>query len=119
MGRNDYLKNRADRDRYMLVTGMQMGMQVASDYFQIALRDPEVVGKDTFGRGRIEKIVKKTVELDDYFNLAFSDHVEADRYQEEMDRLLREIWGDDLIPFSGRYDQVKTIKYDKPKKGWA
>ncbi len=95
-----------------------MGMQISADYFQIALRDPEVMGKDTFGRGRIDKLNKKTLELDEYFNLAFSGHVEAERYQEEMDRKLREIWKDDLVPFRERYDKLKDIKYDKPKKGW-
>lgn len=117
--KNDYVAQRQKRDREMLANGISLGMQLASDFFQIALRDPEVMGKDIFGRGRIEKIVAKTMELDDYFNLAFSDHVEAERYQEEMDRLLREIWEDDLIPFQERYDKLKKIKYDKPKKGWV
>lgn len=119
MVKNDLLKRQEARERQVFAAGLRMGMQIAGDYFQIALRDPEVVGKDTFGRGRIEKIVQKTMELDDYFSSAFSDHVEAERYQEEMDRLLREIWEDDLIPFNERYDTVKTIKYNKPKKGWV
>ena len=117
--RNDYIKQRYDRDREMLANGISLGMQLTSDFFQIALRDPEVMGKDTFGRGRIEKIVAKTMELDDYFHLAFSDHVEAERYQEEMDRLLCEIWKDDLLPVRERYDKLKQTKYDKPKKGWV
>lgn len=117
--KNDYIKQRQERDRQMIANGISLGMQLTSDFFQIALRDPEVMGKDTFGRTRIEKIVAKTMELDDYFHLAFSDHVEAERYQEEMDRLLREIWKDDLLPFRERYDKLKTIKYDKPKKGWV
>ena len=117
--KNDYVAQRQKRDREMLATGISMGMQLTSDFFQIALRDPEVMGKDIFGRGRIEKIVDKTMELDDYFNLAFSDHVEAEMYQEEMDRLLREIWKDDLLPFQERYDKLKKVKYDKPKKGWV
>ena len=119
MGNNDFLKRRDERDRQMLAHGISLGMQLTSDFFQIALRDPEVMGKDTFGRARIEKIVRKTMELDDYFHLAFSDHVEAERYQEEMDWLLREIWKDDLIPFQDRYDKLKKTKYDKPKKGWV
>ena len=118
-GNNNYIKQRQERDRQMIATGISLGMQLTSDFFQIALRDSEVMGKDTFGRQRIEKIVAKTMELDDYFNLAFSDHVEAERYQEEMDRLLREIWKDDLLPFQERYDKLKTVKYDKPKKGWV
>jgi hypothetical protein len=77
------------------------------------------MGKDTFGRKRIEKINEKTMELDDYFNPAFSSHVEAERYQEEMDRKLREIYEDDLVPFRERYPYLKDFKYDKPKKGWV
>ena len=119
MGKNDLLKRQEARDRQVFAAGLRMGMQIAGDYFQIAVRSPDVMKKDICGRGRIEKIMNKTMELDDYFSTAFSDHVEAERYQEEMDRLLREIWEDDLIPFNERYDTVKTIKYNKPKKGWV
>ena len=117
--KNDLIKQLKERDRKTFSAGLYMGMQISADYFQIALRDPEVMGKDIFGRGRIEKIVKKTMDLDDYFNLAFSSDVEAERYQEELDRLLREIWGDDLIHFQERYDMLRKTKYDKPKKGWV
>ena len=118
MSRNAYLEQQKKREREVFAAALSMGMQIAGDYFQIAIRDPEVMGKDIFGRGRIEKIMEKTMELDEYFSLAFSDDVEAERYQEEMDRKLREIYGNDLIPFSGRYPNLKKIKYDKPKKGW-
>jgi hypothetical protein len=119
MGNNNYIKQRHERDREMLAAGLNMGMQIVADYFQIALRDPDVMGKDIFGRKRIEKINEKTMELDDYFNPAFSSHVEAERYQEEMDRKLREIYEDDLVPFRERYPYLKDFKYDKPKKGWV
>jgi hypothetical protein len=119
MGNNNYIKQRHERDREMLAAGLNMGMQIVADYFQIALRDPDVMGKDTFGRNRIERINNKTLELDDYFNPAFSDDVEAERYQEEMDRLLREIWGKDLVPFRERYPSLKTIKYNKARKNWV
>ena len=39
--------------------------------------------------------------------------------QEELDRCLREIWGEDLVPFYERYDELKKFKYDKAKKGWV
>ena len=64
--KNDYIKQRQERDRQMIANGISLGMQLTSDFFQIALRDPEVMGKDTFGRTRIEKIVAKTMELDDF-----------------------------------------------------
>ena len=119
MGQNGYIKHRHERDREMFAAGLNMGMQIAADYFQIALRDPEAVNTDIFGRERIDKIVNKTMELDEYFSPAFSSDVEAERYQEEMDRKLREIWKDDLVPFNERYPNLKSIKYDKPKKGWV
>lgn len=119
MAVNNYIKQRHERDREVFAAGLNMGMQIAADYFQIALRDPSVMGKDTFGRKRIEKINEKTMELDDYFNPAFSSHVEAERYQEEMDRKLREIYKDDLVPFNERYPYLKKYGYDKPRKGWV
>ena len=119
MGHNDLIKQRQKRDREMLAAGLNMGMQISADYFQVALRDPDVMGTDIHGRKRIDKIMKKTMDLDEYFSPAFSNDVEAERYQEELDRKLREIWEDDLIPFNERYPNLKQIKYDKPKKGWV
>jgi hypothetical protein len=56
--------------------------------------------------------------LDDHFCDAFSDSVEADYLQEEMDGVLREIFGDELIPFAERYPIVKQYGYLKARKGW-
>lgn len=119
MGHNDLIKQMKKRERQVFAAGLNMGMQIAADYFQMALREPEVVNTDIFGRKRIDRIILKTFELDEYFSPAFSSHVEAERYQEEMDRKLREIYGDDLVPFRERYPYLKDFKYDKPKKGWV
>lgn len=116
---NAYLDKQRKRDQEFFMAGMNTGMQIASDYLQIALRDPEAMGKDTFGRKRIEKILQKCMELDDHFSVAFSGDVDADHAQEEMDALLREIYGDDLVPFKERYPNVKQFGYQKPKKGWV
>ena len=115
----NYIQQRYERDRKMLDAGIKLGMQIASDYWQMAMRDPDTMGKDTFSRKRIEKIVAKTMQLDEDFSPAFGDEVDTDYYQEKMDAVLREIWGDDLVPFSERYDRLKKQKYDKPKKGWV
>lgn len=119
MGHNDLIKKLKERDRKTFSAGLNMGMQIAADFFQMALRDHEAVGTDIFGRKRIERLNDKTMELDDYFNPAFSSDVEAERYQEEMDRKLHEIYGNDLVPFRERYPHLKDFKYDKPKKGWV
>ena len=115
----DYIKQRHERDRKMIAIGLNMGMQITSDFYAMSLHDPDVMKKDTFGRGRIDAVTENNMKLDDYFNPAFSNDVEAERYQEEMDRKLREVYGDDLVPFKERYPYLKQINYDKPKKGWV
>ena len=116
--KNTYQQRRQAVNQAFLDAGEQMGFQKMWDYMQIALRDPEVMGKDVFGRQRMEKIFQKTRELADYFHEAFTDDKEADLRQEQMDAALREIWGKDLYPFYERYPQLKKIDYTKSKKNW-
>ena len=118
-GNNAFLKARDERDRKFFNAGMQHGIQMVHDYLQISLRDPETMGKDIFGRSRIEKLFGKVKQCDDHFCLAFSNHKEADKRQEEMDDLLREIWGKDMHPFAERYPYAKQFGYQKPQKGWV
>ena len=116
--KNTYLERRQAVNQAFLDTGEQMGIQKMWDYIQIALRDPETMGKDVMGRKRMEKLYKKTAELADYFHTAFTDDKEADHRQEEMDAALREIWGSDLSTFYERYPQLKKLDYNKPRKNW-
>ena len=116
--KNTYLERRQAVNQAMLDTGEQMGIQKMWDYIQIALRDPETMGKDVMGRKRLEKLYKKTMELANYFHTAFTDDVEADHRQEELDGALREIWGKDLSTFYERYPQLKKMDYNKSKKNW-
>lgn len=119
MAGNEYLKKQKERDRKNFAAGLQAGMQLACDYITMALRDPDCMGKDTFGRGRIEKLLSKSMEMDDHFWVAFGDDVEADYVQEEMDARLREVYGDELVPFAQRYPMVKQMGYQKSRKGWV
>ena len=73
--------------------GMKIGMQKMWDMIQIILHEPETMKKDVFGRARIEKIYRRLAEVVDHYHTAFTDDVEADYVQEEMDAKLREIWG--------------------------
>lgn len=116
--KNTYQQRRQAVNQAFLDAGEQIGMQKMWDYMQIALRDPETMGKDVFGRQRIEKIFQKTRELANYFHTAFTDDKEADVVQERMDGALREIWGNDLVTFYDRYPQLKKMDYSKPKKNW-
>ena len=116
--KNTYLERRQAVNQAFLDAGEQMGIQKMWDYLQIALRTPKTMQKDVFGRGRLEKVYKMTAELADYFHTAFTDDKEAEKFQEELDAALREIWGDDLVPFYERYPQLKKPDYSKGKKNW-
>ena len=118
MGENGYLKRQKASRQAILDIGEQMGCQKMWDYVQMALSDPELMGKDTFGRGRIEKLFAAVHKLADEYHTAFTDDKEADYYQEKMDARLREKWGEDLAPFRERYPYIKQMGYEKARKGW-
>ena len=115
---NAYLEQRRAEQQKFLDVGEQLGMQKMWDFIQLALRDPEVMGKDILGRQRMEKIFKKLSELADTYHTAFTDDVEADYYQEKLDCQLREVWGDELQTFYERYPYLKQFSYKKPHKKW-
>ena len=99
--------------------GEQITTQKMWDYIQIVLRDPKVMGKDTFGPKRLAKLYTALKEAKDVYHIAFTADKEADYYQEKLDSRLREIWGDKTLPFYERYPDIKKIKYDKARKGWV
>lgn len=119
MGKNEFLRKRNERDQAFLDAGERMGMQKMWDYMQLCLRDPEIMGKDVFGRKRMERLFQRCKELADYFHEAFTFGKEADKRQEEMDGALREIWGENLQGFYDRYPELKKIRYDKQRKDWV
>ena len=116
---NKYLKDRRDIYNKGFAAGFSAGLQVATDYMTITFRDPEVMSGKPLGRGKIERIIENSIKLDDHFCIAFSDHVEADYVQEEMDAILREVWEDDLIPFRERHPYAAQYGYAKARKGWV
>lgn len=118
-GKNEFLKKQKERDRKFFNAGMIMGVQLVHDYIQMGLRDPDAVGRDIFGRTRIDKLFEVVSNYDDHYSKAFTTDVEADAIRAEMDGKLREIYGDDLVPFEERYPYATQFSYDKPMKGWV
>ena len=98
--------------------GIACGKQQMVDYITIALRDPAIMGKDTFGRERIDKLFAKLEALDKEFAKAYTLDKEADYYQEKLDSCLREVYGDDLVPFVQRQPDILQPGYNKSRKGW-
>ena len=116
---NEYMKRQREMQQYYFEQGAAVGFQRCLDYMQTLLRNPKYVGKDIFGRKRWEMLYEGLKECDETFGDAFTTGVEADYYQEKLDATIREIFGDDTLPFAERYPMFKKVKYDKPRKGWV
>ena len=118
MAGNAYLNKKAAERQAVLDIGEELGMQKMWDYIQMCLRDPDIMGKDTFGKERINRIFKGLQQRADMYHVAFTDDKEADYYQEKMDAELREIHGEELKVFYERYPYIKKLDYNKPRKSW-
>ena len=115
MGKNDFLSRQRKRDQEVFDAGLRIGRQQMCDYITLALRDPAVMVKDTFGGKRIVSVLRAVSKLMDEFSPAFEKCDEADYYQEKLDRMLREAYGDEIkegfFSFHDRYDCVKKQDY--------
>ena len=56
-GNNAFLKKQKERDRKFFEAGMQVGMQLASDYITLALRSPD-------NRQTLEQLLQKRIAGD-------------------------------------------------------
>ena len=119
MPKNDYLARKLQREQEVFDAGLRIGRQQMCDMITLALRDPEIMGKDTFSGRRILKVLRKTNDLMNEFNRAFEKCDEADYYQEKLDALLREAYGDEITEgfyaFHDRYECVKRFDYTTGK----
>lgn len=115
MAKNDFLARQRQREQDVFDAGLRIGRQQMCDYITLALRDPAVMGKNTFGGKRIVAVLQAVSRLMDEFAAAFDKCDEADYYQEKLDRLLREAYGDEIkegfFAFHDRYDCVKKQDY--------
>lgn len=119
MGKN-FAQKQKEAYQFFLDTGMDTGFQKCWDLLQIVLHDPDVMGKDTFGVDRIKKIYWAMKDLEKVLGTAWlpTQKNDADVRQRDLDALLKEIWGDELCPFSERYPYVKNPDYTKANKRW-
>ena len=118
MAKNDYLARReADRKGFFRA-GEQTGRQVVLDMMVIVLRDPEIMGKDTFGKDRLLKVIKGIEQYMDKFDKAFQATDETDYYRSKLDAALAEAFGEGMNDtFLERYQFAK--EYDYVKGRWS
>lgn len=112
MGRNGYLEKRQAAIDVYRQAEKQTHIQFMTDTLMLTLNDPEVMGKDVFGKERIKKLVDAWGKTFDTFHGALESGDEADYYQEKMDLALKRLLGEtDFQPFPERYDWIKRQKY--------
>lgn len=116
MGKNGYFERQRIANKTYFNAGLQMGRQQILDMVSIALNDPDVMGKDVFGKGRLLKVVKAIGENIDYFQKAWERHDETDYYRVKMDERLAKIYGDEMHDtFDKRYEYCCDYDYVKGK----
>lgn len=101
---NGYIKRRDARVNVYREAEQDTTVQYMTDMLILTLNDPDVMGKDVFGKKRLARVIKAWGEKWDLFHGALEIGDERDYYQEKLDQALRRILGDDLVPFPERYD---------------
>ena len=116
MAKNGYLERQRITQRTFFEAGLQSGRQQILDMMSLVLRDPDIMGKDIFGKDRLIKVVKGIGEYIDKFQPAWEKSDETDYYQTKLDEALAEAYGDGLADsFYKRYQYAPEFDYVKGK----
>ena len=114
---NAYLAKQAAVNHGYFTAGLQSGRQQILDLVSLVLRDPEIMGKDTFGKDRLLKVVKGVGDYIDKYQPAWEKTDETDYYRAKLDAALAEAYGESLHDsFMQRYEYC--CDYDYVKGRW-
>lgn len=116
MGKNDFLARQAATQMAYFTAGLRMGRQQIIDMVSLVLRDPDIMGKDTFGKDRLLKVVKGIGEYIDAYQKAWEKDDETDYYRAKLDEALANAYGEKLHDsFHRRYEYAPEFDYMKGK----
>ena len=111
---NAFLARQEAIQRAHFQAGLQSGRQQIIDVMSLVLNDPDIMGKDTFGRERLIRVVKGISEYIDTYQKAWEKDVETDYYQVKMDKELARVYGNALHDsFYKRYEYAPEFDYAK------
>lgn len=114
MGKNGYLERQRVAQATYFNTGLQCGRQQVLDMMSIVLNDPDIMGKDTFGKDRLLKVIEGIKEYIDTYYLAWQKDDETDYYRAKLDEALARIYGEKLHDsFLVRYEFAPEFDYNK------
>jgi hypothetical protein len=114
MGTNEYLRRqKAIKDAYF-EAGLRCGRQQILDMVSLVLRDPDIMGKDTFGGQRLIKVVQGVGDYIDTYQKAWEMDDETDYYRAKLDEALAQAYGESLHDsFLKRYEFAPEYDYFK------
>ena len=78
--------------------------QCCLDAISIALNDPEVMGRDTFGKARLARLNVGFIKYFEMIYPALTKNEKASYIREDVDRRLRQIHGEELLEWGKRYE---------------
>lgn len=114
MAKKDFLARQREKERVFLDVGLQCGRQQIIDMMSLVLRDPAIMGRDTFGKGRLMKVVRGIGDYIDKYNPAWQKNDDSDYYQKKLDDALAEAYGNELCDsFHKRYEYAPEYDYGK------
>ena len=111
--KNEYLAKKRATERAFFDAGLQMGRQQIIDMLCLVLNTPKYVKKDTFGRKRLNTVVKGIGEMIDYYHHAWLKKDDTDAYREGLDNALADAFGDESLKdsFLKRYEYSPEYDY--------
>ena len=116
MGKNGFLERQKIINQTYFDAGLQMGRQQILDMMCIVLNDPDIMDKDTFGKGRLLKVITGIDEYIDVFQKAWERNDETDYYRVKLDAMLEKAIGQELHDtFEKRYEYCSDFDYVKGK----
>lgn len=116
MTKNEFLVRQAIARDCCFQAGLEAGRQQIIDMVVLVLHDHEIMGKDTFGRERLLKIINGVGDYIDKFQPAWEKSDETDYYRAKLDAALAEAFGEGLQDtFSKRYETAPDYDYKRGK----
>ena len=116
MAKNDFLERQRAIQHGYFEAGLRAGRQQIIDMVSLVLRDPDIMGKDIFGKDRLLKVVKGIGEYIDTYQKAWEKDNETDYYRAKLDAALADAYGEGMNDtFLQRYEVAPEYDYMKGK----
>lgn len=107
MAKNEYarklMRQREEERKVASEIVQRWTAQLCLDVMTLVLNDPAVMGKDTFGRARLQRVGEEFNRLYAECIIGLSPAESASHVREQIDRRLRPLWGEDFEPWPERY----------------